>query len=219
MGLDGRHGVHVESGAEVAQLGPVTREGFGLVVPADEEQAARMRGARFDRLLGRWYVPSGVEVHLHNFRRWLPDEICCDEGATVPASVLAIEERCYRCGTRTTAIVGVLVPAAFCLDPDGFVEFADVSEYLAEILDTGALAVLGIGELRWRRSRAVPHGYVANGCVQCSTILGNHPLTESLTEHLSLGRGYESLDSGLRVAIPASMLDAAFNVRTRTPEL
>lgn len=88
-----------------------------------------------------------------------------DDGPVADASLLAIRLRCYRCGSRTAALVGVLVDQpGWSLDPDGFVPFDDVAEELADAIDEDVLVASGVGSLRWRRSRQVPHGYMSNGC-------------------------------------------------------
>lgn len=199
--------------ARPRRLGPVTTEPFDLVVPPAEQDEALARGARFDPSSERWYVPGGNEVHVHRFLRWLPRHgWVFDEGPTVTTPVLVMGQRCYRCRAETRPIVGVLVPAGLALDPEGFVGFDEVGEYLERIMDPAVLSERGIGHLRWRQSRAVPHGYVANACQACDALLGNHPLWEDLVEFLALGGDYRSLQSDLSARLPVALLEEVMDV-------
>lgn len=98
--------------------------------------------------------------------------------------LVAIPERCYRCGQLTRGIVGVLAPTS---RGQVFREFDDVSAALAEVLRPDDLATVRIGPIRLRRSRQRGE-HRSNGCVGCGAILGSFPLWEALQEELSRGR-------------------------------
>lgn len=112
--------------------------------------------------------------------------------------VVAIPERCYRCGGATRGIVGVLVQRR---GGTVFREFDEVAEALASVLDPAVLRVGGIGRIKPRRSRTRGR-YISNGCVHCDAILGSFPLWERLNEVLSDGFALE--DFAVRVAIVGS---------------
>ncbi len=134
------------------------------------------------------------------------DEASGCSRASVSCQVLALPERCYRCGAVTRSVVGVLVPSGLSLDPDGFVPFADVAGELAASLDADTLAAAGIGRLRWRHSRQVPAGYVSNGCRVCDTIMGDFYLREALVEYLAEGGRYERLALDVWVDLEVGVL-------------
>lgn len=180
----------------------------GLVVPPGEQHAARSRGALWDPGAGRFVVPAGCGIPRHRFKRWFDSAgPLIDEGPFVGANPLAVGRRCYRCGARTAAIVGVLLDdPQWSLDPCGFVGFETVAEELAEEIDEDFLVLIGFGPLRWRRSRQEPHGYVSNGCRQCDAIQGNFFLAEELGQYLAGGGTYEDLRTDFGVEIPTALL-------------
>ena len=81
-------------------------------------------------------------------------------------------------------IVGVIVPGG---RGNRFIEFSDVAARLAATVRPEQLRELGIGQIKIRRSRVRPEGYLANGCVHCDAILGEHPLREDLSSFLAEG--------------------------------
>ncbi len=106
------------------------------------------------------------------------DEV--DDGPYVSSTILCLAQGCYRCHNRTGPIVGVLVDPQWSLDTEGFVPFDVVAEELADATDAESFLEFGTAELKWRRTRQVPAGYVSNGCHRCDTILGSWHLSESL---------------------------------------
>ena len=117
-----------------------------------------------------------------------------DEAVT--AAVLAMPERCYRCGVVTRSIVGVLVSGDLTDDPDGFVDFEMVAAAIAARVSSGELTRWGVGTIKRRRSRYRPEGYLSNGCIGCDAIQGWFPLHEGLMEFLSEGGQYGELIVG-----------------------
>ena len=134
------------------------------------------------------------------------DEASGCSSVVVSCQVLALPERCYRCGAVTRSVVGVLVPRGLSHDPDGFVPFAEVAGELAASLEEDRLAAAGIGRLRRRRSRQVPAGYVSNGCRVCDTIMGDFYLREALVEYLAEGGHYERLALDVWVDLEVGVL-------------
>lgn len=111
----------------------------------------------------------------------------------MPAAVLAVPERCYRCGVVTRSIVGFLVTYDLTDDADGFVDFEVLAAPFARSVSAGQLARCGVGPIKMRRSRYRPEGYLSNGCINCDAIQGWFPLHEDLMEFLSEGGTYEEL--------------------------
>lgn len=179
-----------------------------LLVPPTEEHAVRLRGALWDPATRRLVVPSGSNLPVHRFKRWLdPAGPAVDQGPVLDANPLALGLRCYRCGARTAALVGVLVDEPdWTLDPEGFVAIDVVAEHLADGIDGDLLVASGIGALRWRRSRQVPHGYMSNGCHQCDAIQGSFFVGEDLVEYLAAGGCYDALRTDLAAQIPTAVL-------------
>ena len=189
-------------------VGLLTSQGLRLVVPPAEQAVARGRGACFDTASGQWTVPAGRHVPGYAFARWIaPGSVVVDYGPDVPVRIVAIPYSFYRCGTLSRPIAGVLVAPSLSLDPEGLVAFDDVGELLAARLDDEALAQHGIGALRWRRSRQMPDGYLANGCRRCSSIFGSWHLAEELTEYRAGGGRLRPLTVDLPVRLPLAVLD------------
>ena len=117
-------------------------------------------------------------------------------GGVVTAAVLALPERCYRCGVVTRSIVGVLIPNDLTEDPDGFVGFEFIASAIATRVSAADLARWGVGTIKIRRSRHRPEGYPSNGCIGCDAIQGSFPLHENLMEFLSEGGRYDDLIVG-----------------------
>jgi hypothetical protein len=80
---------------------------------------------------------------------WLGGAI---KASFVRACVLAVEDRCWRCRSKVLGIIGVLVKTA---GGSRFVSLADIEDPLVAVLDRGALATRGVGELRHRKSPGV----------------------------------------------------------------
>lgn len=206
--LHSAHRASAPAASAPRTVGPFTSQGLRLVVPAAEQAVARRRGASFDTASGQWAVPAGPRVAVHVFQRWIaPDSVVVDYGPDVPVRVVAIPYRCYRCAALSRPIAGVLVARSLSLDPEGLVPFDDVGELLAATLDDEALARHGIGTLRWRRSRQMPDGYLANGCARCSTIFGSWPLAEELIDYRAGGGRLAALTVDLAVRLPISVLE------------
>ncbi len=79
----------------------------------------------------------------------------------------------------------VLVPAA--RGGTRFIEFATVAHRLRSVVPPRRLRALGIGAIRRRSTRRRPDGYLADACVHCDAVLGEHPLCEDLTTFLAEG--------------------------------
>jgi hypothetical protein len=126
----------------------------------------------------------------------LPAATRARAGGTVPAAVLALPERCYRCGTITRSIVGFLVPSDLTDDPDGFLDFEGLAAAFARSVTAEQLARWGVGPIKLRRSRYRPEGYLSNGCISCDAIQGWFPLHEDLMEFLAEGGTYGELVIG-----------------------
>ncbi|HWT95373.1 MAG TPA: hypothetical protein VN238_20420 [Solirubrobacteraceae bacterium] len=112
----------------------------------------------------------------------------------VPVQVVAIPGRCWRCNEVTWPIVGVFVPR----DGGGrrFLEFPEVAERLAAAVSREQLHELRTGEIKHRRSKVRPEGYLSNGCVDCDAIQGNFPLHEDLITFRAEGGSINDLIVG-----------------------
>jgi hypothetical protein len=114
----------------------------------------------------------------------------------IAVAVLALPERCYRCGVLTRSIVGFLVPEDLTDDPDGFIDFDVLASAFSRGVSAAQLAQWGIGPIRVRCSRYRPEGYLSNGCISCDAMQGWFPLHEDLMEFLAEGGTYEDLIVG-----------------------
>ena len=104
--------------------------------------------------------------------------------STVPVSLAVLPGACWRCSGDVMPIAGVFVADRGRLR---WLAFSSVAARVATTLSREQLAALGIGEIKLRTSRARPRGYVANGCVHCDAILGEHPLREDLATFCAEG--------------------------------
>ena len=111
----------------------------------------------------------------------------------VSAAVLALPERCYRCGAVTRSIVGFLVPPELTEDGDGFIDFEILAPLFVRRVTAAQLAQCGAGPIKTRRSRYRPEGYLSNGCISCDAIQGWFPLHEDLMEFVAEGGTYHEL--------------------------
>jgi len=170
-----------------------------LDVPYAQKDEAKTLGARWDATARRWFVPAGIDSP--SFSRWLPDqgrrsesEQARKQDEMVGVAVVGLPRACYRCGSSTTSVVGILVPPHLSLDPHGFVELEFCSESLAHVLNEMPDRVRHrVGRVRRRTSRVRPDGYIANGCFACDALQGSFPLREELTEFLADRGAYEDL--------------------------
>jgi hypothetical protein len=117
---------------------------------------------------------------------------------TVPVEIVLLPERCYRCSQITAPVIGLTLPrwaivddeylAAVEHDGGWFLQYDAYSAHvIASACPDSLLAAHGAGPLRWRTTRVVPAGYLANTCHHCGTVLGNYPLDESFIEYQAEG--------------------------------
>lgn len=111
----------------------------------------------------------------------------------VPVHLLALPGRCWRCDREVLPVVGVLVPNARGVR---FIEIAAVAERLIAVVPADRLRALGIGPIRRRTTRLRREGYLANACVRCDAVLGEHPLREDLATFLAEGGRLRELSIG-----------------------
>jgi hypothetical protein len=109
---------------------------------------------------------------------------------SVSVSIAVMPGACWRCGSGVLPIVGVFASGE---SRRRWFDFGQVAARLAATIDVTQLAALGIGPIKMRTSRSRPRGYLANGCIHCDAILGDHPLREDLTTFLSEGGELEEL--------------------------
>ena len=122
---------------------------------------------------------------------------------TIPADVVLLPELCYRCGHATSPVIGLWIAHAGVdgdeyqmLDDDcgWFLQYDDcTAEIIAGVCSDTILDAHGAGPLRWRTTRAVPDGYLANTCHHCGAVLGNWPLHEAWVEYESEGGNLSDL--------------------------
>lgn len=185
------------------------RARIDLDVPFSEKDQAKGLGARWDPAARCWYVPPSGDPAP--FARWRsagpPPEL---DGPTVPARLVAVPERCWRCAAPTLAIAGILVdPDLGDGDEEGFVEFdEDIARAIGRQMTAEQLAELRIGPLRPRWSGTVGRRYLSNGCLACDALLGNFPLHKALVEFLHDGGAYDELVVA-DVEVPEAILPAA----------
>jgi hypothetical protein len=75
-----------------------------------------------------------------------------------------------------------------------FVEYGHGSaDVIAAACSDEVLDAHGAGPLRWRTTRQVPDGYLANTCHHCGAVLGNWPLHEALVEYQAEGGTLDEL--------------------------
>jgi hypothetical protein len=123
-----------------------------------------------------------------------PQDGTATRPSVVPVHLLALPDTCWRCSRPVLPLVGVLVPA-----PRGgvrFLEFSDVADRLRTAVPAARLRALGIGSIRRRTTRRRPEGYLANACVHCDVVLGEHPLREDLAAFLAEGGTLRELSVG-----------------------
>jgi hypothetical protein len=121
------------------------------------------------------------------------------EGRRLSAQIVAVGDACWFCHSPVRAIAGVLVDPGLTADRSGFVPIADVASVLVALLEPGALARHGIGDLRHRASPGVQGGYVANGCPGCDALIGRFRVEDLVREHLAAGGTIEQLAIGVTV--------------------
>jgi len=117
---------------------------------------------------------------------------------TIPVEIILLPEHCYRCSQITAPVIGLSLPHGAIVDDeylaavedDGgwFLQYdSDSADVIAAACPDALLTAHGAGPLRWRTTRVVPSGYLANTCHRCGTVLGNFPLHESLVEYQAEG--------------------------------
>ena len=162
-----------------------------LDVPFADNNRVKALGARWDHRLRRWYLPAGTDISA--FAPWLTRLPALPSGPTVAAGVVFLPERCYRCGAPTASVAGVLIDSDLGGDADGYIPLGEIGGYLVQLLPREMLDSFGVGSVGFRCSSVRPEGYIANGCRNCDTIMGEFYLEEALTEYLDEGGDYARL--------------------------
>jgi hypothetical protein len=125
-----------------------------------------------------------------------------DAMTTVPVEIILMPEYCYRCGQVTSPVIGLrLMSSRYAgddrdvLDDGGaFVEYGHgTAAVIAAACSDDVLDAHGAGPLRWRTTRQVPDGYLANTCHDCGAVLGNWPLHEAWVEYQADGGTLDEL--------------------------
>jgi hypothetical protein len=135
---------------------------------------------------------------------------------TIPAEIVLLPERCYRCGQWTRPVIGLWFARGTIngdeypmIEDDGgwFLEYDHITaDVIAGACSDELLAAHGSGPLRFRTTRVVPDGYVANTCDHCGTVLGDWPLHEAVTEYQAEGGTLDELPH-INAALPEAALD------------
>jgi hypothetical protein len=123
---------------------------------------------------------------------------------TIPVEIVLLPERCYRCSQITAPVIGLTLPRWAVVDDEYLVAseacggwFLQYDNFTAEVIAAACpdalLGAHGAGPLRWRTTRMVPSGYLANTCHHCGTVLGNFPLHESFVEFQAEGGSLNEL--------------------------
>jgi hypothetical protein len=136
---------------------------------------------------------------------------------TIPVEIVLLPERCYRCSQITAPVIGLTLPRWAIVDDEYLVAveagggwFLQYDSETADVIATACpdalLAVHGAGPIRWRTTRMVPSGYLANTCHHCGTVLGNFPLHESSVEYQAEGGTLDRLPR-ITSVLDEAMLD------------
>lgn len=122
---------------------------------------------------------------------------------TIPVEIVLLPERCYRCEQWTRPVIGLWFARGTIdgdeypmIEDDGgwFLEYDHITaDVITAACSDELLAEYGAGPLRFRTTRVVPDGYLANTCHHCGTVLGNWPLHEALTEFQAEGGTLDKL--------------------------
>jgi hypothetical protein len=121
---------------------------------------------------------------------------------TIPVEVILLPEHCYRCGRVTSPVAGLrIVSPGFdgddyeMLEEGGwFLEYGHgTAAIIATVCADAILDAHGAGPLRWRTTRLVPDGYLANTCHHCGAVLGNWPLHDAWLEYQAEGGTLDEL--------------------------
>lgn len=185
---------------------PKHQHGIDAAVP---ECSVRRSGAGQG---SRCLVGSEPETMVHSIgpaSEPLPVGGCLDSdrsvraGSGVQVIVLGLALSCWRCGTSTTAIVG--------LEPvggDGVATAEAGFNLKIACALRGQPLRAGVGAVKMRHSGTVRSSYLSNGCRSCNALLGGFPLGDAFQETAVNDRlGVVALGRG---AIHPALLDAAF---------
>jgi hypothetical protein len=123
---------------------------------------------------------------------------------TIPVEIVLLPERCYRCSQITAPVIGLTLPRWAIVDDEylvaveagggWFLQYdCETADVIAAACPDALLAAHGAGPLRWRTTRVIPNGYLANTCHHCGTVLGNWPLHESFIEYQAEGGTLDQL--------------------------
>jgi len=144
------------------------------------------------------------------------DGIADRPSPTVMSSVklLGLPRTCWRCGSTSTAIIGMMEASGDLFSED--LVLCDSDEILAvawEHLPDEARTRWQVGEVAYRSSKAANSTYLSNGCASCGALFGAFPLFHEDVPEALATHGTEAFITLVTVGMPRQVFDVAYESR------
>lgn len=167
------------------------------------------------KLLGRAEV---VRAGVHEFDDEAENEDRCDAprkaSETIMVELLGLTRSCWRCGSSSTALVGMMEVGGDLFSENLVLCATDELLKLAwEQLPTDARTRWCVGDVAYRSSKTARATYLTNGCISCDALFGAFPLFHEEVPQALATRGGDAFITLAVVEIPRQVFDAAYDSR------
>ena len=133
---------------------------------------------------------------------------------TTSVKLLGLPRICWRCGSTSTALIGMMEVSGDLFSED--LVPCDTDEVLAlawKHLPNEAQTRWQVGEVAYRSSKAAQTTYLSNGCVSCGAIFGTFPLYREEVPEALATHGSEAFITLATVGMPRQVFHQAFEPR------
>ena len=133
---------------------------------------------------------------------------------TSSVKLLGLPRICWRCGSTSTALIGMMEVSGDLFSED--LVLCDTDEVLAlawEHLPEEARARWQVGEVAYRSSKTAKSTYLSNGCVSCGAIFGTFPLYHEEVPEALATHGTEAFVTLATIDMPSQLFHQAFESR------
>jgi len=134
--------------------------------------------------------------------------------ATSSVKLLGLPRICWRCGSTSTALIGMMEVGGDLFSED--LVLCDSDDLLAlawEHLPEEARNRWQVGNIAYRYSKTVKSTYLSNGCVSCSSIFGSFPIYHEEVPEALATHGTEAFVTLATIDMPKQLFHQAFESR------
>ena len=133
---------------------------------------------------------------------------------TIMIDLLGLARSCWRCGSSSTALIGMMEVDGDLFSEDLILCATDeLLKFAWGQLPTEARTRWNVGDVAYRNSKTARATYLTNGCASCDALFGAFPLFHEEVPEALATRGSDAFVTLAVVEIPRHLFDAAYDSR------